>query len=454
MQAKTLLLAGGALLGAAPAAWASGFQVNLAGQRNIGMGGVGVGLSLDQAAMFYNPGALAMVKGNGVQIGANLAMPKVAFRSASSGEQTYTKDQNVTPANFYAGFGPESGKFKIGIAAYTPFGSELHYADNWAGHTALTDINLRSIFGQLTGSYAISDKLSIGAGLVVLAYGDVNLQKDATAQLQTDPSNPEKNTPTHVTLSGKAKQSFGYNVGIFFKPTDKFSVGASYRSKLDAKVEDGTVSVRNVGSLGTQLTATSFSTTLPLPATASLGFGFKPNEKLTIGLDANYVFWSTYETLQFDFSGNNGYGDRYVASTNTVVPGTSNLGGSSTSISQRQYKDALTLRLGGQYMVTTGLALRLGGFYDFTAVKDGFVTPETPDADRIGLSAGVGYTFADAFTIDLSFLAENFRERTQTQQQLATSGITGSSLGNDRDRVAGTYKTVILIPGVGLSYKF
>ena len=34
------------------------------------MGGVGVALSLDQAAMFYNPGALAMVRSNGVQIGA------------------------------------------------------------------------------------------------------------------------------------------------------------------------------------------------------------------------------------------------------------------------------------------------------------------------------------------------------------------------------------------------
>ena len=73
MNLKSLLLAGSTLLTAATAASAGGFQVNLGGQRNIGMGGVGVGLSLDQAAMFYNPGALAMVRRNGVQLSASMA---------------------------------------------------------------------------------------------------------------------------------------------------------------------------------------------------------------------------------------------------------------------------------------------------------------------------------------------------------------------------------------------
>ena len=122
------------------------------------------------------------------------------------------------------------------------------------------------------------------------------------------------------------------------------------------------------------------------------------------------------------------------------------LGGNSTSSSKREYQDALALRLGGQYMVTSGLALRLGTFYDFSAVKDGYVTPETPDADRIGISAGASYTFNDRFGVDLSFLFEDFMKRSQTQQQLIDNGTT--------DRVAGTYKTTIAVPGVGLYVKF
>ena len=117
MTVKTLLLAGGTLLVSASAASANGFQVNLGGQKNIGMGSVGVGLSLDQAAMFYNPGALAMVRENGIQIGVNGAIAHVAFRSADGGPQRNLQNQPiVTPFNIYASFGPKDAKYKFGVA--------------------------------------------------------------------------------------------------------------------------------------------------------------------------------------------------------------------------------------------------------------------------------------------------------------------------------------------------
>ena len=433
MTFKTLLLAGGGLLVSASAASASGFQVNLGGQKNIGMGGVGVALTLDQAAMFYNPGALAMVRENGVQIGVNGAIARSAFQPESGGPQTQLRNKLVTPANFYAAFGPKEGKWKIGIGAYTPFGSELHYADNWAGRYSLTDINLRAIFAQLTGSYAISPQLSIGAGLVMLAYGDVDLQKDIPLTAQSGAPTP------HITLNGKAKQTFGYNAGIYFKPNDKLSVGVSYRSQVDAKIEGGDVRLRDViTSTGGSFTATNFSATLPLPATATAGFAVHPNEKLTLSADANLVFWSEYRTLDFAFSGNNGYGGT------TGTPGL--VGGSNTSSAKRYYQNALTFRLGGQYKVNEELTVRAGGFYDQSAVRDGYVSPETPDADRIGLSAGASYEFGKRFGVDASFLFEDFLKRSQSQNELLDNGTA--------DRVAGTYKTTIAIPGVGLYVKF
>lgn len=430
MVIKKLLLTGGALLLGASAASASGFQVNLGGQKNNGMGGVGVALSLDQAAMFYNPGALALVRDNGVQVGVNFAMPRNAFIAESGGGQSQLQNKMVTPANFYAAFGPKEGKWKIGIGANTPFGSELHYAQNWEGRYSLTDINLRSVFAQLTASYAITPQLSVGAGLVMLAYGDVDLQRDVPLSAQSGAPTP------HVTLSGKAKQTFGYNAGILFKPSDKLSLGVSYRSQVDAKIENGDVRLRDViGSTGGNFTATTFNATLPLPATASAGVAIMPNEKLIISLEANLVYWSNYRTLDFTFSGNNNYGP---------TPGL--LGGNTSSSSKRFYQDAVAVRLGGQYKLTEGLTVRAGGFFDQAAVKDGYVTPETPDADRIGLSAGASYEFAKRFGIDVSFLYEDFLKRSQTQADLLNNGTT--------DRVAGTYKTTIAVPGVGLYVKF
>ena len=431
MTVKTLLLVGGALLVSASAASASGFQVNLGGQKNIGMGGVGVGLSLDQAAMFYNPGALAMVRENGVQVGFNAAIARVSYSSPFDGSQSGIDHKIVTPFNFYASFGPKEGKFKAGIAVYTPYGSTLKYNDNWDGRYALTEITLESVYVQPTASYAITPTLSVGAGLIILAYGNVNLQKDI----------PLPTGPGHITLDGKAKTQFGYNAGIFFKPTSKLSAGVSYRSRINAEVENGDVSYKGLPTgasaaiINRSFTANKFSATLPLPAVASVGVGIMPTDKLTIGLDASLTFWSAYRSLDFAFSGNNGNG-----TTDGLV------GGASTSSSKRYYQDALAFRLGGQYKVSDKLAVRAGASYDFTAVKDGYVGPETPDADRVILTTGLSYQVTEKLGIDASFLFEDFLKRTQTQGQLLDNGTT--------DRIAGTYKTQVYVPGIGLHYKF
>lgn len=431
MTIKTLLLAGGTLLVSASAASASGFQVNLGGQKNIGMGGVGVGLSLDQAAMFYNPGALAMVRENGVQVGFNAAIARVSYSGQYGGDQTGIDHKVVTPFNFYAGFGPKEGKFKAGIAVYTPYGSTLKYNDNWDGRYALTEITLESIYVQPTASFAITPTLSVGAGLMILAYGKVNLQKDL----------PLPTGPGHIILDGKAKTQFGYNAGIFFKPSDKLSAGVSYRSRINAEVESGDVTYSGLPTgasaaiINRGFTANKFSATLPLPAVASVGVGITPTEKLTIGLDASLTFWSAYRSLDFAFSGNNGNG-----TTDGLV------GGNTTSSSKRYYQDALAFRLGGQYKVNDKLTVRAGTSYDFTAVKDGYVGPETPDADRVILTAGLSYQVTEHLGVDASFLFEDFLKRTQTQSQLLDNGTT--------DRIAGTYKTQVYVPGIGLHYKF
>lgn len=415
MNFKFLLLAGGALL-SGTAASAGGYQVTLAGQKNNGMGGVGVGLSLDQAAMFYNPGALAMVKDRGVQLGVNATLARNAFVAEGGSQQRQLRNSTVTPFNLYAGFGPAEGKFRAGIAVYTPFGSKLQYAEGWEGRTSLTDITLESIYVQPTFSYAITDQLSIGAGLMILAYGSVNLQRDI----------PLPDSFGHIELDGKAENKVGYNAGIFFKPSDKLSVGISYRSKIDAQVKDGDVTFTNIApAFAANFQATKFNATLPLVATTSLGIGIMPNENLTIGLDVNYAEWSKYRTLVFEFD--------------------QNVGPSNRSESKRFYEDALTFRVGGQYKLTSGLTVRAGGSYDMTPVKDGYITPETPDNDRVSGTLGASYAFGK-FGLDLSAQFVSIQKRTQTQQDLLNNGTT--------DRIAGTYKTNIVVPGLGLNYNF
>ena len=422
MTVKKLLLAGGVLLVGASSARASGFQVYLPSQQSIGMGGVGVGLSMEQAAQFMNPGAMAMLRQNGVQVGVSATFARLSFRSASGGPQRQLDNSVVTPFNLYASFGPKDGKFRAGVAVYTPYGSSLKYEQGWEGRFALNEITLRAIYIQPTVSYAITDKLSVGAGLMILAAGSVNLQRSIAL-----PSAEGK-----IELDGKTKTGFGINAGIYFKPADKLSVGISYRSKIDARVEGGDVIVTNpTPALQSRFVGNKFDATLPLPATVNLGVGIMPNDKLTIGIDVNLVQWSSYRALRFDFKKDG-------------VP--AQVGTGTFSESKRSYQDALTFRVGGQYKVSDKLALRLGGAYDTSPVKDGYVTPETPDNDRLIGTAGVGYNITENFGVDASFMFQAILKRTQTEADLLNNGTT--------DRVAGTYRTNISIPGIGLRYNF
>ena len=363
----------------------------------------------------------------------------MSFRSENGGEQRNIENKVVTPFNFYASFGPKDAKYKFGVAVYTPYGSTLKYADNWEGRYALTEITLQSVYVQPTASYAITPQLSIGAGLTILAYGAVNLQKDI----------PLPTGNGHIILDGKTKTQFGYNAGIFFKPSDKLSAGVSYRSKIDATVESGDVTYSGLATgasaalVNRNFTATNFTATLPLPAVASVGVGISPTDKLTIGLDASLTFWSAYRTLDFGFSGDNGNAAA-TAKPGEVTDG--RVGGNNFSTSKRFYQDALAFRLGGQYKVDDKLTVRLGSSYDFTAVKDGYVGPETPDADRILGTAGLSYQVTENLGVDASFLFEAFLKRSQSQQQLLDNGTT--------DRVAGTYRTNVYVPGIGVHYKF
>ena len=422
MTLKTVLLAGGAVLVGASSAHAGGFQVYLPSQQSIGMGGVGVGLSMEQAAQFLNPGAMAMLRQNGVQVGVSATFARLAFRPVSGGPQRQLENTTVTPFNLYASFGPKEGKFRAGISVYTPYGSTLKYEKGWEGRYALNEITLRAIYVQPTVSYALTDQLSVGAGLMILAAGSVNLQRSI------DVAGSEGS----IELDGQTKTGFGVNAGVFFKPSDKFSFGLSYRSKIDAKVTTGDVTVQNpTPALQSRFVADKFSATLPLPATVNLGFGIMPTDKLTIGLDVNFTEWSKYRALRFDFTKD---GQPAQVGANTFTE------------SKRSYEDALTFRLGGQYKVTDKLALRLGGAYDQSPVKDGYVTPETPDNNRVIGTAGVGYNVTENFGLDASFMFQAILKRTQTEADLLNNGTT--------DRVAGTYRTNISIPGIGLRYNF
>jgi long-chain fatty acid transport protein len=389
---------------------AQGFQVNLQGQIQQGMGGAGTALMQDASSLFFNPGGSCFVNENSVNLGLTPTIAKGAFIDASTNQISRTNSPISTPFAAYALFQPkDSSNLKFGIAVYTPFGSTVQWEENWTGRFALTRLELRAIFFQPTISYKLTKNLGIGAGFVY-ADGKVNLQKDI-------PLNNANGTYAHAELSGKAN-GIGFNAGIYYKPLEKLSIGLTYRSQVNMEVNDGDATFTVPTSVATNFPSGKFKSKLPLPNVTTLGLAYKINTKLDLALDINYVGWKAYDTLAFDYSTN----------TEKLLD----------TKSARMYKNTFALRGGAQYKITEQLITRLGLAYGITPVQNGYVTPETPDANRINYTVGIGYQFGKHLRFDASCLFTQL-ERSDT---------------NIETNLSGTFRTNVIAPGISITYKF
>lgn len=394
-------------------AFAGGFQVNLQGQKQAGMGHTGTGLLIDASSIFFNPGSVIFLDSvYSVNIGGSLIIPRTVYREPAPGIYTSEMVHNTgTPFSAYTAFKfKRTNKWSLGLGIYTPFGSRAQWPDSWKGQFLIREIDLKTVFIQPTLSYRITDKLGIGAGFVY-GIGKFSLRKGIPVQDSTGAYGEGR-------LEGSAG-AHGYNAGIYFKAGDKLSFGIDYRSEVAVKVENGTAEFDVPSSLAGYFPENEFRTEIRLPQVISFGAGYSPIQKLKIAVDANYVGWSSYDTLAIDF--------------------TTNTDKLEDIHSPRSYRNSFIFRAGGQYSLNENVNLRLGAYYDISPVQDGYLTPESPDADRIGITTGASLLVLDKLSLDASLLYIEGMKRTDT---------------NIETQFSGTYKNKTVVAGLGLELLF
>lgn len=394
------------------AAFAGGFQVNLQGQKQTGMGHAGIGLLLDNASVVFNPGALIFIDSLGsVSAGASFILPRTVYLDPNSTYIAQTVNHTGTPLTLYANFKfKKNSPITLGFGLYNPFGSRVQWEDDWKGQFLLREISLKTFFYQPTVSYKVSEKLGIGFGYV-FANGDFSLRKGIPIQ-------DSLGNYGEASLSGKASGQ-GFNAGIFYQMNKQFSVGLNFRSSVKVKVASGTADFTSANSVNQYFQDSTFNTQLNLPFMSGIGLGYQPNDKMKLALDINYVGWKSYDSLLIDFAKNS---DKLA-----------------DVASPRLYKNTFIFRAGLQYQITQLFTIRAGAYYDQSPVQDGYLTPETPDSDKIGISTGFTFNPTKRIYIDASFLYVEGLKRTDT---------------NLETQFEATYKTKAVIPGVNLGIKF
>ncbi len=388
--------------------WAGGYQVSLHGQKQIGMGLIGTSLNLDASAAFYNPGALALMPNKfSIQAGASGIFASTAFQMTEpSVYQAKTDNPLGTPFYFYAA-GMITDKLAAGIAVNTPYGNSLKWEDGWAGRFLIDEISLTAITIQPTLSYKITDNISLGAGFIY-TIGSVEL----TRSLPLEGPDGEGS----VNIEGSTS-NIGFNAGILYASDHGLNIGVSYRSRIDMEVNDGDAVFSVPTSLASRFPDSKVETMLPLPANLDIGLSYQFTLDLMVGLALNYVFWDAYENLTFAFEQNPDLDD----------------------ISPREYSNTLIVRVGAQYRVNDALYLRAGGYFDPSPVNEIYFSPETPSLDNLAFTGGMSFLPMQNLSIDLSLLY--------------IMGLEGEREFEPAN-FGGTYKSRVIIPGLGISYNF
>lgn len=396
-------------------AFAGGYRVSIQGQKQLAMGHTGVAVVNSAEVAFFNPAGMAYLdKKFNLSVGGSALFANTKFQENVFNTTAYTENVG-TPFSVYATY-KVNDWLTAGLAVYTPYGSSVEWDQNWQGAYLVNNIDLQAIFIQPSVSVRAGEHFSVGGGLIY-ATGSVNFNRNLYASNETFQVD---NDPTDLTLDATGITAWGYNLGIMFNPSKKVRLGLNYRSEIIMEARGGDATFSDVPDFAQPLlTNTTFDADLPLPAEVTTGLSIQVTDKWLVAFDYNYTLWSAYKSLDVKFDN-----------------------GLPTSVNPRNYKNASTYRIGTQYKASEKFTVRAGYYFDESPVQDGYFAPETPRNDSNAFTGGLTYQLNDKFGIDLSFLYIHFDE------------IDNSYDYNPNGNFAGTYKSVVFSPGIGITYGF
>jgi len=437
---------------------AEGYQVNNLSTRQTGMGHVGTAMKLNSESIFFNPAATAFQDSKfDLSVGAAGILSYCTYTPSPTMENGFYSgnrpdNKMSTPIYAYFNYKP-SDRWAVGLGFFTPNGSSMNWGDDWPGANLVQEINLAAYTVQPTVSFKLCDRVSIGAGLMI-TWGNFDLSRSmlpvatgsATAagglqlaasklqaqvdQLEQLPSTPEiaaqiaalngyigqanagagyfaanhaGEALVSARLEGSADVAVGVNAGIMWDINSEWSLGMSWRSRMNMKVGSGRAALSYVSpetqqyltllnALSTMaggsevipgLDRGTFSAELPLPTTVTWGVSFRPAPKWEFAVDLQWVGWSAYEALNVEFN------EKEL--------------GIDPIYSVKNYSNTLTFRFGGQYRACDWLTARMGMYVDESPVSSDYLNPETPSMTKVSYTAGLSFRPRKYVSIDVAY---------------------------------------------------
>jgi len=330
-------------------------------------------------------------------------IPGIGGVPASGGSET----ENL-PIPYFHYVAPAIGNWRYGVSMVAPAGLTKRWK-NPVQKTFAEEFTLENVELNPSVSYKVSENFSVGGGLR-LVYSMGKVYSDGN-----DLGIPYKREMEGDTLE------FGYNLALAWKPASDVSVGVTYRSNIDLD-EEGEANLY-LGNVGQQYGA---AVSVPIPAALNIGISKTWDETLTVEFVYERTFWSSYETLDFEYD-------------SAIQPG---LVGSFDDPKAKDWVDTNTFRFGVTYEMNDKLTLMGGYAYDETPVPTKTLSYELPDSDAHIFSGGFKYKQTDQISWGAAILYDKKESRTL-------------ALGENENGIVGKFKDGgAILTTVGISYRF
>jgi long-chain fatty acid transport protein len=397
------------------AAHAQAFGLNEIGSCAIGRAFANTSAPCDDASSIYwNPGALPKARGLSVLAGAAVIGISGDFTQDTT-FALYDADPPVAVVPHLFVNYRSAGRFAYGLGVYVPYGLTSQWKDDFPGRFAAKKASLQTIYVQPNVAVELPNGWSVGAGPVIGRSSVELVQAVDLSQQRTSATGPtfgqlgipKRTEFARATLKGDA-MAYGFHVGVHGRISPHWELGGRFLSQVYFKYDDAdaTFEAKSTGltlapsnplgaPAGTPvdallqaqftgtgaLTAQKVKTQIMHPAQAQFGFGYSGFPNTLINVDYAWVGWKSFKELPVDFQG-----------------------GATDRVLLESYNNTSAVRVGVEYHLTNGAALRGGVAAAASAAPDVTVTPLLPEQDRGYGALGGSYPITKTITLDGAYM--------------------------------------------------
>jgi long-chain fatty acid transport protein len=202
-------------------------------------------------------------------VGGTLVSPRGFFQDNATSLETDLEKLNIPVPNFY--YAQNLGeRAAIGLGVFVPYGLETKWPTTFAGRFIGYNAAVQGAYVQPTLAFRASDQFMIGGG-VDIAYYKLRLRQRVDLSTQAISGTPltfgQIGVPRYTDFADIMLEghdiAVGFHVGALIKPSEKFSIGARYISKVKISTTEGDITTEQI--------PTGFRLPIPLGPTVPAG---------------------------------------------------------------------------------------------------------------------------------------------------------------------------------------